>query len=126
VRVLEIAYIEDRSLTPVQEEWFEQLASIQKIVFRACHFLERLPSTLTRLTTLKALQISLRPVPAGEKFPRTLDELIMDFPAEQESNFKPGGLYWPNISHVPYIRINGRTVQNLSTDAASSSSNHQI
>jgi hypothetical protein len=126
VRILEIAYIEDRYFTAEQEEWFEQLTSVEKIVFHSCYFLERLPSTLGKLSSLKALHISMKPVAAGENFPRTIDELIMDFPVEQESNFKPGGLDWPNISHVPYIRINRKTIQNISTDAASSSSNHQI
>ncbi|XP_044343762.1 putative disease resistance protein RGA3 [Triticum aestivum] len=127
VQVIEIAHIEDHYFTPEQEEWFEQLTSVEKIVFDNCYFLERLPSTLGRLASLKVLHIMTKPVAPRENFPQKLQEFIMHgFPVEAENDFKPGGSAWINISHVPYIRLNGKTIQNRQMDAASSSSNQQI
>ncbi|XP_037444668.1 putative disease resistance protein RGA4 [Triticum dicoccoides] len=127
VRDLLIAYIDDLYFTPEQEEWFEQLISVEKIEFGFCNFLERLPTTLARLTSLTILHLKwTRPVSLEGVVPQNLQELVMNgFSGETENNFKPGGSEWVNISHVPYIRLNDKTVQNLSVNAASSSSNHQ-
>lgn len=127
VRDLCISYLEAFTFTPEQEEWFEQLISVEKIEFFHCLFLHgRLPSTLGRLVSLKELHLTTTlPVSLKGLVPLNLQELIMDG-FNMENNFKPGGSDWPNISHVPYIRLNGKTVQNLSINAASSSSNHQI
>ena len=127
VRDLCISYLEAFSFTPEQEEWFQQLISVEKIEFFHCRFLHgRLPSTLGRLVSLKRLHFTMTlPVSLNGLVPLNLQELIMDG-FNMENNFKPGGSDWPNISHVPYIRLNGKTVQNLSINAASSSSNHQI
>uniref|UniRef100_A0ACD5WDC3 Uncharacterized protein n=1 Tax=Avena sativa TaxID=4498 RepID=A0ACD5WDC3_AVESA len=128
VRILRIAYLEASHFTPEQEEWFEQLASVEKIVFDFCSFLNRLPSTLARLASLKVLHIKVTtPASLAGAVPQNLQELIMDgFYPETENNFKPGGSDWVNFSHVPYVRLNGETVQNLSVTAASTSSDHQI
>ncbi|VAH96458.1 unnamed protein product [Triticum turgidum subsp. durum] len=121
-----ILYLEALHFTPEQEEWFGQLISVKKIEFAYCYFLQRLPSTLNRLTSLKVLSIrETKPLSLEGVVPQNLQELIMDG-FVMEDNFKPGGSDWLNISHVPYIRLNGKTVQNLSINAASSSSNHQI
>ncbi|XP_044402560.1 disease resistance protein RGA2-like [Triticum aestivum] len=121
-----IVYLEALHFTPEQEEWFGQLISVEKIEFAYCYFLQRLPSTLNRLTSLKVLIIrETKPLSLEGVVPQNLQELIMDG-FIMEDNFKPGGSDWLNISHVPYIRLNGKTVQNLSINAASSSSNHQI
>lgn len=126
VRLLRITYLEALHFTPEQVEWFEQLISVEKIEFAFCYFLRQLPSTLGRLASLKVLQIRMtKPVSLEGVVPQNLQELIMDG-IEMENNFKPGGSDWLSISHVPYIRLNGKTVQNLSTNVASSSSNHQI
>jgi hypothetical protein len=57
--------------------------------------------------------------------PANLQELIMDN-FEMEGNLKPGGSDWSKISHVPYIRLNKKTVQNLSANVASTSSHQQV
>lgn len=127
VRDLCISYLEAFTFTPEQEEWFEQLISVEKIEFFHCRFLHgRLPSTLGRLVSLKVLLFTTTlPMSLKGLVPPNLQELIMDG-FDREDNFKPGGSDWLYISHVPYIRLNGKTVQNLSINAASSSSNHQI
>lgn len=126
VRDLCISYLEAFTFTPEQEEWFEQLISVEKIEFFHCRFLHgRLPSTLGRLVSLKVLFTTTLPMSLKGLVPPNLQELIMDG-FDREDNFKPGGSDWLYISHVPYIRLNGKTVQNLSINAASSSSNHQI
>uniref|UniRef100_A0A453MKS9 NB-ARC domain-containing protein n=1 Tax=Aegilops tauschii subsp. strangulata TaxID=200361 RepID=A0A453MKS9_AEGTS len=110
-----IVYLEALHFTPEQEEWFGQLISVEKIEFAYCYFLQRLPSTLNRLTSLKVLIIrETKPLSLEGVVPQNLQELIMDG-FIMEDNFKPGGSDWLNISHVPYIRLNGKTVQNLPT-----------
>lgn len=128
VQDLLVSFIDEHYFTPEQEEWFEQLISLEKIEFGFCNFLQRLPSTLARLTSLKVLHVKwTNPLSMEGVVPQNLQELVMqEVTVETENNFKPGGSEWVNICHVPYIRLNEKTVQNLSNDTASSSSNHQI
>ncbi|XP_037438908.1 putative disease resistance protein RGA1 [Triticum dicoccoides] len=128
VRILRIFYLETLQFTPEEEQWFEQLISVEKIEFVYCYFLQRLPCTLNRLTSLKVLDIrDTQLVSLEGVVPQNLQELVMDGLCTVKTNyFKPGGSDWSYCCHVPYIRINGKTVQNLSiNNAASSSSSHQ-
>lgn len=124
VRVLQISFLAAPQFTPEQEGWFQQLVSLEKLVFEYCSSLERLPSTLSRLSSLKVLQTWGSRVSLERVLPQNLQEFIMES-FDMEDNFKPGGPDWSKISHVPYIRLNKKTVQKLSIDAASSSSTHQ-
>lgn len=129
VRALRISFLVALQFTTEQEGWFEQLVSIEKLEFDFCSSLQRLPSTLSRLTSLKVLKTwgirFAKPVSLEGVVPANLQELIMDN-FEMEDNLKPGGSDWSKISHVPYIRFNKKTVQNLSVNVASTSSHQQV
>jgi hypothetical protein len=129
LRNVTISYLEAAHFTSEQAEWFEKLISLECLEFLYCYFLQGLPSTLGRLSSLKVLNIinTQQVLPGEGTVPRNLQELILDgYAVDWEDKFQPGGSEWLNICHVPYIRLNGKTVQNLTIDAASSSRNHQI
>ncbi|XP_077215792.1 putative disease resistance protein RGA3 [Tasmannia lanceolata] len=77
----------------------------------SCHNLKSLPrGMLKNLTSLKELAIRYCPQLLSlpeEGLPTTLQELHIDGCPEVEKQCqKDGGQYWPNISHIPKIRIN--------------------
>ncbi|XP_077215843.1 uncharacterized protein LOC143850482 [Tasmannia lanceolata] len=86
--------------------------TLKALVFSSCDNLKALPKgMLKNLTSLQALAIGQCPQLLSlpeEGLPTTLQELyIEDCPEVEKQCQKDGGQYWPNISHIPKIEING-------------------
>ncbi|XP_051195078.1 putative disease resistance protein RGA1 isoform X1 [Lolium perenne] len=113
LRNVMITYLEADHFTVEQAEWFGKLISVECLDFIYCFFLGGLPSTLGRLTSLRVLKIvnSQKVLPGQGTVPANLQELILEgYALDWEDKFKPGGSEWLNICHVPYIRLNGKTI----------------
>ncbi|XP_077216187.1 putative disease resistance protein RGA3 [Tasmannia lanceolata] len=81
----------------------------------SCGNLKSLPNgMLKNLTSLNQLTIAYCPQLLSlpeDGLPTTLQKLdIIDCPEVKKQCQKDGGQYWPNISHIPNIWINGRRV----------------
>ncbi|XP_077216193.1 uncharacterized protein LOC143850813 [Tasmannia lanceolata] len=81
----------------------------------SCDNLKSLPKgMLKNLTSLKTFRIGRCPQLLSlpeEGLPTTLQELhIAGCPEVEKQCQKDGGQYWPNISHIPKIEINGSRV----------------
>ncbi|XP_077216345.1 putative disease resistance protein RGA3 [Tasmannia lanceolata] len=89
--------------------------TLKTLSFNSCDNLKSLPKgMLKNLNSLKKLTIILCPQLLSlpeEGLPTTLQELcIYGCPEVQKQCQKDGGQYWPNISHIPQIWINGSRV----------------
>ncbi|XP_020108954.1 putative disease resistance protein RGA1 isoform X2 [Ananas comosus] len=100
-----------------QEEWFQKLILLEELSFLACRNLQSLPTSLVTFSSIKKLSIGLCPeiksLPENG-LPASLKELrIWGCPSLKERCVKDQGLDWQLIAHVPFIFIDGETVQIL-------------
>ncbi|XP_078150146.1 putative disease resistance protein RGA4 [Carex rostrata] len=102
--------------TIVEERWFNQLTSLEKLEFRDCFELRCLPSLLHRLTSLKNLHINCCPeilsLPKG--LPQNLEELYIDKCPNLICRCQPIlGQDWYKIIHIPFLHLDSEmgTVQ---------------
>jgi hypothetical protein len=73
-------------------EWLANLSSLQRLDFRNCKNLKKMPSSIQRLSKLNFF-------------------VIKGCPHLSENCRKENGSEWPKISHIPTIYIEGRGVQ---------------
>jgi hypothetical protein len=110
--------------TMEDEEWLQQLQSLQEIQFASCRNLLRLPSNLNNMRNLKKVVLNdcckLQSLPLNG-LPDNLKEFHVSGGSEvlEQQCQKTDGDEWQKISHVPYVRINGRTIQMISHDLGS-------
>ncbi|KAJ4745468.1 TIR-NBS-LRR class disease resistance protein [Rhynchospora pubera] len=110
LRTLFISYSHAREYTRDEESWFQQLTSLEELLFSNCQNLKRLPSTLPMLSSMKKLTIvscpSISSLPEAG-LPQNLIELCISGCSELEYQCRPyQGDDWLKISHIPYIHIN--------------------
>ncbi|XP_073004940.1 disease resistance protein RGA2-like [Typha latifolia] len=92
------------------EVWFEQLTSLEELEFSDCHNLRSLPSTLASLSSMKKLTLSNCPcIDSLPEYglPSMLEELHLFRCSDVlVQRCRPEeGIYWPNICHIPYIKL---------------------
>ncbi|URE36352.1 hypothetical protein MUK42_13154 [Musa troglodytarum] len=97
------------SFTVEQEEWLQQLPSLEELQFACSEELLSLPANLANISSIKKLEISscpkIKSLPENG-LPMLLKELIISkCPSLIERWSKDEGADWLKISHIPYIRI---------------------
>lgn len=100
-----------------QELWFQQQNSLEHLCIEGFHALQRLPSFLVTMLSIKILELhglhGLQSIP-DNALPLTLQEFnINNCTSCLSTRVSKDGADWPYVAHVPYIRVNGTTVQNL-------------
>uniref|UniRef100_A0A0E0BNG1 Uncharacterized protein n=1 Tax=Oryza glumipatula TaxID=40148 RepID=A0A0E0BNG1_9ORYZ len=100
-----------------QELWFQQQNSLEHLCIQGFHALQRLPSFLVTMLSIKILELhglhGLQSIP-DNALPLTLQEFnINNCTSCLSTRVSKDGADWPYVAHVPYIRVNGTTVQNL-------------
>ncbi|KAJ3705607.1 hypothetical protein LUZ61_009312 [Rhynchospora tenuis] len=96
--------------TEGEENWFNQLTSLETLEFSNCRHLTRLPSTLPLLTKLKKLSIEVCPMISSLpefSLPPYLTELYITGCSHElkERCLPHQGDDWWKISHIPNIQI---------------------
>ncbi|KAG8364955.1 hypothetical protein BUALT_Bualt18G0052400 [Buddleja alternifolia] len=91
---------------------------LEDLVINGCPQLKHLPESVQKLSCLKELRIynceGLRSLPVWLGSLQSLRELSIDGCLDLEKRCgKPNGEDWLAISHIPFIRMDGKTVQNL-------------
>ncbi|KAJ4764970.1 Disease resistance protein RGA2 [Rhynchospora pubera] len=113
-----------------QALWFEKLIVLQELTFWDSEF-KRLPSSLTKLSTLKILKLvsctNLEWYP-GDGMPPSLQQLILEKCSPQFMRIcKPDGVCFFSctdgvisqlLSHVPLVRIDGRRITSAKTSGS--------
>ncbi|KAJ3670419.1 hypothetical protein LUZ60_010743 [Juncus effusus] len=96
------------------EHWFRELISLEE--FKIC-WNHRLPSDIESLPSLKKLTISKCPTMDSlpiNGLPQSLKELyVIECSKKLIDRFRHSGEDRPKIAHIPYIRIDGETIQML-------------
>uniref|UniRef100_A0A0E0Q933 NB-ARC domain-containing protein n=1 Tax=Oryza rufipogon TaxID=4529 RepID=A0A0E0Q933_ORYRU len=121
IRTMKFCSFDLSEFTTEDEEWLQQLQSLQEIQFASCRNLLRLPSNLNNMLNLKKVVLNdcckLQSLPLNG-LPDNLKEFHVSGGSEvlEQQCQKTDGDEWPKISHVPYVRINGRTIQMISHD----------
>uniref|UniRef100_A0A0D3HQW6 Uncharacterized protein n=1 Tax=Oryza barthii TaxID=65489 RepID=A0A0D3HQW6_9ORYZ len=100
-----------------QELWFQQQNSLEHLCIQGFHALQRLPSFLVTMLSIKILELhglhGLQSIP-DNALPLTFQEFnINNCTSCLSTRVSKDGADWPYVAHVPYIRVNGTTVQNL-------------
>nr|CAD1835489.1 unnamed protein product [Ananas comosus var. bracteatus] len=103
--------------TVEQEDWFQKLVSLEELQLSECGNLQSLPASLVTFSSIKKLSIGfcpkIRSLPENG-LPASLKELyIWGCPLLKERCVKEQGLDWQLIAYLPYIFIDGETVQIL-------------
>lgn len=124
IRTMKFCAFDLSEFTMEDEEWLQQLQSLQEIQFASCRNLLRLPSNLNNMRNLKKVVLNdcckLQSLPLNG-LPDNLKEFHVSGGSEvlEQQCQKTDGDEWQKISHVPYVRINGRTIQMISHDLGS-------
>ncbi|KAJ4779241.1 Disease resistance protein [Rhynchospora pubera] len=104
--------------TWVLERWFEHLTALLELTFSDSEF-DRLPKHLNKLFSLKKLKlVSCSKLERLEEddMPPSLREFVLEASTPQlATGCEPDGEYWELISHIPIIRIDGRTIDRPQT-----------
>ncbi|XVF77600.1 hypothetical protein PTKIN_Ptkin14bG0058900 [Pterospermum kingtungense] len=101
----------------LQEEYLQNLTSLEHLKFEGCNNLESLPHWILTLTSLKTLLIEGCPqvssLPAeGMLLLTSLKELVIDeCPKLSETCQLNTGIHWPHIAQIPNIYIQDRWVR---------------
>ncbi|KAG8364990.1 hypothetical protein BUALT_Bualt18G0056100 [Buddleja alternifolia] len=93
-------------------------AVLEHLVINGCPELKHLPESVRKLSCLKELTIwsckGLRSLPNWLGSLQSLRVLAISYCPDLEKRCKkPNGEDWLAISHIPFIHINGKTIQNL-------------
>ncbi|KAJ6734187.1 LEUCINE-RICH REPEAT-CONTAINING [Salix purpurea] len=99
-------------------EGVRHLTALEHLIFYECPELNSLPESIQHFTSLSHLMIhncpNLVSLPDGVQSLSNLSELLIyNCPELAKRCKKEKGEYWPKISHIPYIEINGKTIQPL-------------
>ncbi|KAL6851568.1 hypothetical protein ACP4OV_020501 [Aristida adscensionis] len=99
-----------------QELWFQQLTSLEWLLIVSCYALQRLPSSLSTLPSIKILELaslhSLHSLPDDAVSPK-LQELHISNCKDLIIRVTKDGADWPKVAHVPYIRVEGTMIQKV-------------
>ncbi|XP_062225403.1 putative disease resistance protein RGA1 [Phragmites australis] len=100
-----------------QELWFQQLTSLECLSIVSCYALQRLPSSLAAIPSIKTLGLfslhNLHSLP-DDALPPTLQELhISHCTGDLNIRVSKDGADWPKVVHVPYIKVDGTVIQNI-------------
>lgn len=100
-----------------QELWFQQQNSLEHLHIAGFHELQRLPPFLVTMPSIKILELhglhGLQSI-QDNALPLTLQEFhIYNCTSCLSTRVSKDGADWPCVAHVPYIRVDGTTVQNL-------------
>ncbi|XP_022684237.1 disease resistance protein RGA2-like [Setaria italica] len=98
-----------------QELWFQELISLECISIVSCLALQRLPSSLTAMPSIKKLELhglhNLHSLP-DNALPPNLQELVID-QCSLAARVTKDGDDWSKVVHVPYILVDGTVIQNI-------------
>lgn len=120
LRTLKLCDFDRSQFTMEDEEWLDQLQSLQEIQFSSCRSLLHLPSNLNNMFNLRKIIMNdcckLHSLPLNG-LRDDLKELHSSGGSDvlEQQCQKVDGDEWAKISHVPYIHINGKTIQMLWT-----------
>ncbi|TVU13801.1 hypothetical protein EJB05_37229, partial [Eragrostis curvula] len=99
-----------------QEIWFRQLTSLESLCIVSFYALRRLPSSLATRPSIKKLELcSLHNLHSlsDVTLPPELQELRISNCSVLLTRVSKDGADWPKIVHVPYIHVDGTTIQNI-------------
>ncbi|CAL9777857.1 unnamed protein product [Musa acuminata subsp. burmannicoides] len=107
------------SFTVEQEEWLQQLPSLEELQFSFCEKLLSLPANLANISSIKKLEIhncpEIKSLPENG-LPLLLKELIiLQCPSLSERCRKDEGADWPKIAHIPYIRTDDQEIESVAS-----------
>ncbi|XP_026661943.1 disease resistance protein RGA2-like [Phoenix dactylifera] len=104
------------NFTREQELWFQQLTSLQDLEIYYCENVESLPTSLANFPSIRKLHIFYCPKVSslpGNGLSTSLKELHIDGCPLLKDRCQRGGADWPKIAHIPFIRIDTKTIQML-------------
>ncbi|XP_009416051.2 disease resistance protein RGA2 [Musa acuminata AAA Group] len=103
------------SFTVEQEEWFQQLTSLEHLQFLNCPNLQALPTSLVTVSSIKKLSIGNCPKISSlpeSGVPMSVKEVrIWGCPSLSDRCRKDRGPDWPKIDHIPRVCIDDEIIQ---------------